>query len=130
MGRERGMFRRYLNEGGGGNMRGSDNELGGRAEGGQALQQARPGLELCPMIATITTSFVEHSLCVLPGVADKEVPFSIEGFILSPGETVGCSCQPSLRTASAEESWLAQDYAFLTAPGVKAQPPPPNLGLL
>lgn len=48
----------------------------------------------------------------------------------SPGETVGCSCWPSLRTASAEESRKAQDYAPLTALGVKAQACPPNLGQL
>lgn len=93
------------------------------------MQRDRSGLELRP-VTTTTTSFVEHSLCVLPVVTDMEVSFRIEGFIPSPGETVGCSCHPTLRTASAEESCQAPDYTPLTAPGVKVQPPPPNLGQL
>lgn len=103
-------------------MRGLDKELGGRAEGEWTLQRDRAGLELHPV--TTTTSFVEHSLCVLPGVADTEVSFRIEGFIPSPGETVGGSCHPTLRTASAEESCWAPDYTPLTAPGVKVHPLP------
>lgn len=95
-------------------MRGSDKELGGRAERPQTLQQGRPGLELCPVNMTATVSFVEHLPWVLLGVVDKDVSFRVGGFIPSPGGLLDA------------ESSLAQDYS----PRYKGPAPSPKPGMI
>lgn len=54
---------------------------GGRGEGALTSKWDRPGLELCPVIMTTTTSFVEHLAYMFQGVTNKAVPFRIEGLI-------------------------------------------------